>query len=795
MNGSPNWKANKTVQSMAEALLGWVGDGREYGALSFAFGAPLTTAFALVVLLAVCVATATFVWHSLAVLAQPWRGLLALLRALVLTWVIFLLFDPQLLARHREPGRHFVLLVFDDSQSMQVRGSDGLSRAERVLSQYEESQLAASLTKTHQVVHFRFGAGAERLRSVADLRFGEKRSDLYASIEGALARMAGSSVAAVVLFSDGAQQSSLSSMPLRDDIPVFAVGVEPDAEWVSLALESISVSRTAFDESPVEVVARIRAEGMQGRAAVLEVVDGARVVAAKTLVLRDEQSARLEFVPTRRGFLHYAAQVRLLDDTHVGEDLVAEDNKRAFVVDNRQRIYRILYFGGRPNWENKFLRRALESDPQLALSSLLRISGAERKFEFRGRETSLANPLFSGFDDAARQAPRYDEAVFLRLGLEGDELAEGYPRAAEALFPFHIVIWGDVERAFFSETQLQLTRDFVERRGGALLLGGGPRGLAEGGYARSLIEPVLPVVLQRSAGAWQPEPFAATPTIEGVLEGAFALDADPERNSALWQQLPALYGLNELGARRAGATVLATAATGQPFFAWQRYGAGLGAVLAAGATWRWQMQSDLADEAHERFWRQLLRAMLKEVPDPVVLVGGNEDLRADEEGRLRFSVSDSLYRPREGLAVAVELRQADGRARQLPVEEALAGAGHYEVELPALAAGLHPLELNARDEEGRVVAVLQEALLVRPDYRELENARYNPGLLRAIAARTQGEFLELAELATLPARIPWTDVDSQRLERFHLWHFPPFYALVVLALALEWYSRRKRGQP
>ncbi len=781
------------MQRMAEVLLNWVGDGREYGALSFAFGIPTSAAVALLVLLVVWVGAAAYGWYSLAALAQPWRALLALVRATVLALVLFLLCDPQLLARHRELGRHFVLLLFDDSQSMQVRGRDGLTRAERMLAHYEESQLAAILEQTHRVVRFRFGAGAERLRSVADLRFAEKRSDLYAALEGTLARMAGNSVAAVVLFSDGVQQSASPPSSLRTDIPVFAVGVEADAAWTSLALESVSVSRTAFDRSPVEVVAHIRAVGLEGRAAVLEVVDGARVVAEKTLVLRAEQSARLEFVATRREFLRYTAQVRLADRTK--EDLVAEDNARTFAVDNRQRVYRILYFGGRPNWENKFLRRALEADPELALASLLRISGAERKFEFRGRETSLANPLFSGFDDDAQQAPRYDEAVFLRLGLRENELAHGYPRAAEELFPFHLVIWGDVERAFFSEGQLQLTRDFVERRGGALLLAGGPRGLAEGGYARSLIEPVLPVVLQRNAGAWQPLPFAAAPTIEGVLEGAFALDADPARNSALWQQLPALYGLNELGAGRAGATVLAKSADGKPFFAWQRYGAGLGAVLATGATWRWQMQAELADEAHERFWRQLLRAMVKEVPNPVVLVGGNEDLRAGEEARLRFSVRDSLYRPREGLAVAVELQGVDGWARQLPIEEVLEGDGNYEAELPELAPGLYPLELNARDGEGRVVAVLHEVLLVRPDYRELENARYNPALLRDMAARTNGEFVELDELANLPGKIPWTDVDNQRLARFHLWHFPPFYALLVLLLALEWYGRRKRGQP
>lgn len=785
------------VEAIAAAFLGWVGDGREYGGLSFAFAIPVSTPLVFLALLVVFGAVALYGWRSLAVLAQPWRLVLALLRAGVLTLVLFLVCDPLLLAHHKERGRHFVLLLFDDSQSMQVRGRDGLSRAERLLEQYEQSQLAATLEETHRVVRFRFGAGVERLRAASDLRFDERRSDLYAAVEGALARMAGSSVAAVVLFSDGVQQSASPTPSPGADIPIFTVGVELDTTWTSLALESLSVSRTVFDQSPVAVVARIRASGMAGREAVLEVLDGARTVASKALVLQDglEQSARLEFAPTRRGFLHYVARVRSLDGGPAQEDLVVEDNARGFAVDNRQRIYRILYFGGRPNWENKFLRRALETDPQLALSSLIRISGAERKFEFRGRETSLANPLFAGFDDEAARAPRYDEAVFLRLGLEAGELADGYPRTDTALFPFHLIIWGDVERSFFSETQLALSADFVGRRGGSLLLTGGPRGLTEGGYARSLIEPVLPVVLQRSASAWLGAPFAALPTIEGVLSGAFALDADPERNRALWQNLPLLYGRNELGAARAGATALATSDDGRPFFTWQRYGSGLSAVLATGATWRWQMQSKLADEAHERFWRQVLRAMVKDVPDPVVVVGGDEDLRAGEEGRLRFSVRDSLYTPRAGLSVRVELQGADRGERQLVVEESLAQVGEYEVELPALEPGLYALELTARDAEDRRMAVLQDMVLVRPDYRELENARYNPVLLRQLAAQTGGEFLTLEELAELPGKIPWTDVESQHLQRFHLWHFPPFYALVFVLLAIEWYGRRKRGQP
>ena len=53
--------------------------------------------------------------------------------------------------------------------------------------------------------------------------------------------------------------------------------------------------------------------------------------------------------------------------------------------------------------------------------------------------------------------PRYDEAVFLRFGVDESELAKGYPFDAEELFRYDLIIWADIEFDFFSPDHIELT--------------------------------------------------------------------------------------------------------------------------------------------------------------------------------------------------------------------------------------------------------------------------------------------------------------------------------------------------
>src|SRR5215212_6106294 len=117
----------------------------------------------------------------------------------------------------------------------------------------------------------------------------------------------------------------------------------------------------------------------------------------------------------------------------------------------------------------RFLRQAIRDDPNLELVTLQRT--AENKY--------------------------------LRLDIApgGVELGAGFPRTREELFAYRSLVLGSVEAAAFSADQLRMISDFVEKRGGGLLVLGGPKSFAEGGYAGTPVADVLPVVLDRAVRA------------------------------------------------------------------------------------------------------------------------------------------------------------------------------------------------------------------------------------------------------------------------------------------------------
>src|SRR5690606_25578356 len=125
------------------------------------------------------------------------------------------------------------------------------------------------------------------------------------------------------------------------------------------------------------------------------------------------------------------------------------NNRQMIVVDRGQEPFRVLYVSGRPNWEYKFLNRAIQEDQQVQMVSLIRVARREPKLEFKGRAGESSNPLFRGFDEKDEETARYDQPVLIRLNTKDEfELRGGFPRTAEELFQYHAIIFDDVEAEF-----------------------------------------------------------------------------------------------------------------------------------------------------------------------------------------------------------------------------------------------------------------------------------------------------------------------------------------------------------
>ncbi len=778
--------------------------GRSYHDVGFAFEAVADPATGAALLILAGAIAFILVRTTLSGAPTLRRTGLGVLRGLIVALLLALALGPILIGRRIDPASSVALLLFDDSASMAIADTRQGSPAERLRSAYlaRDGRFEHRLTTTHTLRPFSFGERVRPIKDLDALSFDQIDSDIVGGLRAAHATSGREPVAAIVLFSDGTQHTPLDEKALDGVPPVYTVGVGAQAVS-SLALESIAVSRTHFDRSPIALTTRVSATGLAGRQATIDVFEGDRLVEETAFTIAEENhrsTQRIEFIPARTGFTTYRTRVRLADTDSVTarvEDPIAEDNHRHFLLDNRKKTYRILYFTGRPNWQHAFVRRALDQDPQLELASLVRISGPDRKFKFRGMRTTMANPLFEGFDDEAGLAPRYDEAVFLRLGVRESELDDGYPSTAVELFDFDLVIWGDVERNFFADDHLELTRRFVSERGGSLLLLGGPRGLSEGGYRATVIEGMLPVTLGVANTERATEfRFRPTPTVDGTLSGIFSLDPDPATNQTIWSGLPELFGLNPTIGTRAGATVLAhargTGANQQPLYAWQPFGKGRTAILAVGETWQWRMLR-ASDDYHEQFWRQLARSLVQSAPEPISVTARNE-LLVGRPDTIRIVVRDSLYEKRDGVSLRIEAHGPGGEVHTLPVEESMLQTGSYAAAVQFERAGRYDLAIVATDREGEIGRA-DAAHYVHPDHRERISAGYDPSFLQDIARLTDGRFYELADLDRLVDELPPGPSEEEHFDRVSIWHVPQVYGLLILLLSLEWFLRRRKGHP
>jgi hypothetical protein len=410
------------------------------------------------------------------------------------------------------------------------------------------------------------------------------------------------------------------------------------------------------------------------------------------------------------------------------------------------------------------MRRALDEDAPVRLASLLRTT--PNKFYRQG----VATP---------------------------GEHVDGLPTEGEELFADDAGIIGSVEGAALSPEQQALIPEFVSRRGGSLLLLGGRRGLADGGWGATALAEVLPARLPAvDAPSFQRVPVKARLTTEGRLSLLTRLDADADVNETLWSEMPEIADFQFLAGRKPAAAVLLEAdvqGKAEPLLLQQRFGLGNAFILATGGTWRWQMQLPYQDQRHETFWRQLLQALAASAPEPVMLTTERVFYGDRSAVTLRAEVRDTAFEPAADAAVELRVDTGTGAPTALPMAAVPGQPGHYEVTYEADAPGVYRFEAVAAldgEELGRSrVAVRRE-----DGVAEHFQIQQNRPLLERIANATGGQYFGLANVAAIPEAVQFSDAGIVERQILDLWNAPIAFLLLLLLKAGEWLLRLRWGR-
>ena len=700
---------------------------------------------------------------------RPWRIVLGGLRLAFLLVLITLLNRPTLsLERMRiEPG--VVAVLLDRSASMQVRDVDGGERDRFAAATEAASLVAGRLAGDHLVRRFLLDASASEVESF-DAQPDAAATDLAAATDDALRQLRGTNLAGLIVLSDG-RDTEPSTTTFAAEVPVYTIPIGDPAAPANVAIEAVLAEPNVFAGDTLNVVARVRAEGISDPITVrLQAGDGAPALDAAgnpliaTLQPGDETEVELQLPTIDPGPLDLQVVAEAPPGTR---EISLDDNTRPLRVDVLEATIRVLYVDGYPRWEYRYLKNQIIRDDTVEASLLLTSADAD-------------------------------------FPQEGNEPIRRFPVSEEELAAYDVVLLGDVSPRQFSDGQLELIREFVGDKGGGFGMVAGPR-YSPWSWTGTAIESLLPVdvVEEPSESSFGSEGFRPIVTPAGSRTGIFRFFADREANELyLREGLRPLYwfatgvrpkaGLGDVLARHPDEE----GPDGEPasLLVAGRYGAGRTLFNAIDESWRWRYYT--GEPVFDTFWVQQLRYLARgrklgarratlDVERPGYLIGERAavELRV-LDGRLATNLPDRLEArvidaggdPVDSVPLVRRSSTTGGEASRYTGSFAVNRAGAYTATVAPLAGD---------------VPELADPFVVELPRGELLRPATDFDALQRLATESGGRLVDLADVENLdiPAAERRTPVLSDRA----LWDAPIALMLLAGLLSLEWIGRKVAG--
>ena len=706
-----------------------------------------------------------------------------------------------------KPGANSLIVMADASKSLDVKDiGESQSRAQQLSKLLmPDATWLNQLERNFELRRYTFDERATNVVDFEEYTADGQASEILKSMATVGKRIEGKPTAGIILLTDGNESTNpdLADFDWSTLPPVYPVVIGDNQSLRDLSITGVTTSQTNFESAPVTIKAELLAQKFSGKTVTVELVGQDDKVVESQEVRRLENgkpfAVRFKLKPENRGVNIF--EIRAFEKGTSVEDDNGEatlaNNRRMVVVDRGKGPFRVLYIAGRPNWEYKFMRRALADDNELNLVGLLRVANKEPKFTFRSRDGETTNPLFRGFgnqkDDTAEQ---YDEAVMIRLDTRDvEELRDGFPKDASGLFEYDAIVIDDLEASFFTQDQKILISQFVSLRGGGLMMLGGVATFARGGYDRTPIGESLPVYLDQRSPTPEID-YRLSLTREGWVQPWVRIESTREDELKRMENMPSFQTISRSRSIKPGATILSNV-TGSdnethPALVVQRFGNGRTAAMLIGDLWRWKLQSENENEDLNKAWRQTLRWLVSETPRRVEVLA-EPDAEQSQLTRLRVDVRDEEFKPM--LNAELELKVITPSKKEIVIasQQDSRKVGSYIAEFSSREPGAYRVVATANSPEGELIETRETGWVSDPAVDEFASLQPNRNFLQQIADKTGGELVEAANLDSFAAGFDSKKVPVSETKTVPWWHRWSIFGAAIGLLLVEWGARRMWG--
>lgn len=585
------------------------------------------------------------------------------------------------------------------------------------------------------------------------------------AIRETMNRKRGQPLAGIVLVTDGVNNSGsqprdAAAAARLEGVPLYVYGVGITSPR-DIILQNLFAPDVTFVKDEVPLTVRVRAQGLSGESAELQLKLGGQVVATRTLTFTNdvELVVPLKFTPETLGEFELTASIDARADEAVKDN--NSRSQRIKVIDSK---IKVLMVDQTPRWEFKYLQMML----------------------LRDRRVELKCVLVEG-DKAISRTP------------DSPYLPE-FPARRDELFKYDLVILGDIDPKILTAQHQENLNKLVSDFGGALVVLAGKRHMPAQ-YRRTTLDKLLPVEFEPATLDTRVDPTADRPiklqlTAAGRASAMLRLSDRDEENAQMWSQLPPIYWAARVTRAKPAAEVLVVdpdvskeSRFGKmPVIAVQQYG--LGQVMFVGTDNLWRWRKNAGDYYYTTVWGQIAQRVSIQ---RLLGVSRRTQLSADRQNYMagdRVTVFARLYtgagyEPLEEPAVRGSFGRKDGQGPRTdltlrPVPEQ---PGMYRGEF--IATGVGAFGFSVENDPQTVL----DFNVAEPRFEFGETAM-NESLLKELATTTGGQFFREENLYQLPDAIRAKSERVQSPMEIELWASPLYFLLLLGVVTAEWVLRK-----
>jgi hypothetical protein len=610
-------------------------------------------------------------------------------------------------------------------------------------------------------------------------------SQLGAAVRQVLNDFRGTSLAAVVMFTDGATTEGedlrqVSKYAEQLKVPLFFVGLGDAQEPRDLEISELEVADSVFVNDTLVFRFNLNVRGYGERPGPVKVVlhekGSKEPLASKTITVDaagKPKAERLDYKPTTPGVRTYVIETPVRED----ETDKTNNSQQKEVMVTEAKMIRILYVEGYGRWEFRYLKTLLERE-----------SDRVKDNKTMDLKVYLVEPGEKGF--AAQDRSALDDL----------------PGKAE-LNSYDVILLGDVDPSPRDNGGmirfLNNVASAVRDGGRGLLMIAGER-YAPHAYKDSPLRDVLPIDITSDRPPDEPEggrtkSYRAELTQHGRMHPIFSFNE--KDNEPIWKGLQKMYWYAEGYQPKPAAEVLAvhpevkTAGGSKesllPLVVHHFVGAGRAIFLGFHETWRWRWRED--EKHFNEFWIQTVRYLARSKLGRVELrLNKDKPYLRGEHITVSVRYPGDAPAPAEDSDVRVAVLNKDTRERTTLKLAHVKGSrahfegvltrtpvGHYEflLEKPMVAGGSQPRA---------------EGLVIAPP-GELQRTRMNQGEMEEAARETHGRFYTLAEAEQLLDDLPngtRTTLNAPGPPAL-IWNHAILLVVALLFLSAEWILRKR----